>query len=111
LISEWAAYHHERLDGKGYPFRREAREINLGARIMCVSDIFTALAEDRPYRKGMSIAGITNILEDQASRGLQDQRIVKLLLENIDEISRSVAERQAQARDYYQTKLALLNTP
>jgi HD-GYP domain-containing protein (c-di-GMP phosphodiesterase class II) len=78
---------------------------------MAVSDIFTALAEDRPYRKGMSIAGITSILEDMASRGIQDARIVKLLLENIDEISRSVGERQAQVRDYYETKLALLNTP
>lgn len=111
LISEWAAYHHERLDGKGYPFRREAGEINLGARIMCVSDIFTALAEDRPYRKGMSIAGITSILEDQASRGIQDRRIVKLLLDNIGEISRSVAQRQAQARDYYQKKLVPQNAP
>ena len=59
MIAEWAAYHHERLDGKGYPFRREAHEINLGARIMAVSDIFTALAENRPYRKGMETARIT----------------------------------------------------
>ena len=59
MISECGAYHHERLDGKGYPFRREAHEINLGARIMVVSDIFTALAENRPYRKGMETARIT----------------------------------------------------
>jgi HD-GYP domain-containing protein (c-di-GMP phosphodiesterase class II) len=107
-ISEWAAYHHERLDGKGYPFRRQARDINLGARIMCVSDIFTALAEDRPYRKGMSITEITKILNDMASRGIQDPRIVKLLQETIDEINRSVAERQTQVRDYYQTKPGML---
>lgn len=31
LIAEWAAYHHERLDGTGYPFRREGQEIKLGA--------------------------------------------------------------------------------
>jgi HD-GYP domain-containing protein (c-di-GMP phosphodiesterase class II) len=105
LISEWAAYHHERLDGEGYPFKREARELNLGTRIMGISDIFTALAEDRPYRRGMSIAGIKTILEDQASRGFQDPRLVKLLLDNIGDIRRSVAQRQAQASDYYRTKL------
>jgi len=105
MIAEWGAYHHERLDGKGYPFRREAHEMNLGARIMAVSDIFTALIEDRPYRKGMKTENINNILQEQASRGIQDPRIVKLLLENIEEVRRVVTERQEQARHYYQTEV------
>ncbi len=40
-IAEWAAFHHERLNGKGYPFRLGSGEISLGARIMCVADVFT----------------------------------------------------------------------
>ena len=106
MIAEWAAYHHERLDGKGYPFRREAHEINLGARIMAVSDIFTALAEDRPYRKGMETARIKTILQEQAAHGIQDSRIVKLLLENFEEVRKAVTERQEQARYYYETEVA-----
>jgi HD-GYP domain-containing protein (c-di-GMP phosphodiesterase class II) len=106
MIAEWAAYHHERLDGKGYPFKREAHEINLGARIMAVSDIFTALAEDRPYRKGMEAERIMAILQEQASHGIQDPRIVKLLLENIEEVRKATTERQEQARHYYQTEVA-----
>ena len=106
MIAEWGAYHHERLDGKGYPFKREAHEINLGARIMAVSDTFTALAEDRPYRKGMEAERIKTILEDLASRGIQDPRIVKLLLENIEEVRRVVTERQEQARHYFQTEVS-----
>jgi HD-GYP domain-containing protein (c-di-GMP phosphodiesterase class II) len=106
MIAEWGAYHHERLDGKGYPFRREAHEINLGARIMAVSDIFTALAEDRPYRKGMEAERIKSILQDQASRGIQDPRIIKLLLENMEEVCKAVTERQEQARHYYQIEVA-----
>ena len=106
MIAEWAAYHHERLDGKGYPFKREAHEINLGARIMAVSDIFTALAEDRPYRKGMEAERIMAILQEQASHGIQDSRIVKLLLENIEEVRKATTERQEQARHYYQTEVA-----
>jgi HD-GYP domain-containing protein (c-di-GMP phosphodiesterase class II) len=105
MIAEWGAYHHERLDGKGYPFRREANELNLGARIMAVSDIFTALAEDRPYRKGMKSENIKNILQEQVSSGIKDPHIVKLLLENIEEVRRIVTERQEQARDYYQTEV------
>ncbi len=106
MIAEWAAYHHERLDGKGYPFRREAHEINLGARIMAVSDIFTALAEDRPYRKGMETARIKTILQEQAAHGIQDSRIVKLLLENFEEVRKAVTERQEQAQYYYETEVA-----
>jgi len=104
-IAEWGAYHHERLDGKGYPFKRKSHEINLGTRIMAVSDIFTALAEDRPYRKGMEAERIKTILQEQASHGIQDPRIVKLLLDNIDEVRRVVTERQEQARHYYQAEV------
>ena len=106
-IAEWGAYHHERLDGKGYPFRRVASELNLGARIMAVSDIFTALGEDRPYRKGMNIKSIKNILQEQSSHSMQDPRIVKLLLDNIDVVHQVVAERQEQVRHSYQTEIAM----
>lgn len=108
MIAEWGAYHHERLDGKGYPFRRKAHEMNLGARIMAVADIFTALAEDRPYRKRMGIKPIKTILKDLASHGIQDSRIVNLLVENIEEIHKDVAERQEQARYFYQTEIEKL---
>jgi HD-GYP domain-containing protein (c-di-GMP phosphodiesterase class II) len=79
--------------------------MTLGARIMAVSDIFTALAEDRPYRKGMNADRIKTILQDMASRGIQDVRIVNLLFENIEEIRKSVAEKQEQARHYYRTEV------
>ncbi|MBF8278405.1 MAG: c-di-GMP phosphodiesterase [Candidatus Brocadiaceae bacterium] len=52
MVAQWASYHHEKLDGAGYPFRISADAIPLGARILAVSDVFIALAEDRPYRSG-----------------------------------------------------------
>jgi HD-GYP domain-containing protein (c-di-GMP phosphodiesterase class II) len=72
---------------------------------MAVSDIFTAWAEDRPYRRGMEAARIKTILQEQASRGIQDPRIIKLLLENFEEVRKAVTERQEQARHYYQTEV------
>jgi HD-GYP domain-containing protein (c-di-GMP phosphodiesterase class II) len=104
-IAEWGAYHHERLDGMGYPFRRDALQMSIGSRIMAISDIFTALAEDRPYRKGMDEESIKTILRDMASQGIQDSRIVGLLIKNMGDIRKDVAERQEQARHFYRTEI------
>jgi response regulator RpfG family c-di-GMP phosphodiesterase len=46
-------YHHERLDGKGYPEGLKGDEIPFWARITAVGDTYHALTSDRPYRKGM----------------------------------------------------------
>jgi response regulator RpfG family c-di-GMP phosphodiesterase len=50
-----ARHHHERYDGRGYPDRLAGEQIPLGARIMGVVDMFTAMTEDRPYRRGLTI--------------------------------------------------------
>ena len=42
--------HHERWDGKGYPDRLAGETIPLTARVLCIADVFDALASDRPYR-------------------------------------------------------------
>lgn len=53
-VVHWAAYHHERLDGKGYPFALSAADVDTGSRLMTIADIFAALTEERPYRKALS---------------------------------------------------------
>ncbi len=100
-ISEWAAFHHEKLDGSGYPFHLKGDEINTGARIMAVADIFVAIAEDRPYRKGMPYKNIRKILTDMVNNNFIDKRIVNLLLENYKGILDLVKEEQEIASDYY----------
>lgn len=47
-------YHHEKLDGSGYPYGLKEDKIPLFARIAAVADYFDALTSDRPYRKGLS---------------------------------------------------------
>jgi putative nucleotidyltransferase with HDIG domain len=42
--------HHERWDGAGYPDRLAGENIPLTARVLCIADVFDALASDRPYR-------------------------------------------------------------
>lgn len=108
-IAEWAAYHHEKLDGSGYPFHCKSAELSTGARIMMVADIFTALAEDRPYRKGMSKDGIVQIIKQFSDRSLLDTRIVNLLFENYNEIFPYVAEKQTVAREFYEKQFAFIH--
>jgi putative nucleotidyltransferase with HDIG domain len=53
-VVRWAAYHHERLDGRGYPFGIKADGLDIGSRLMTIADIYTALTEERPYRKALT---------------------------------------------------------
>jgi len=107
-IAEWAAYHHERLDGSGYPFHCTEAELSTGARIMMVADMFTALAEDRPYRKGMSKEGIIQIIKKFSDRHLLDTRIVNLLFDNYEEIYSYVTEKQSISREFYEKQFSFI---
>ena len=59
-------YHHERIDGKGYPEGLSNGDIPLAAKIVAIADTYHALTSDRPYRKGMSIEKAISILEEGA---------------------------------------------
>jgi len=56
-------FHHEHIDGTGYPYGLKGDDIPLSARIVAVADAFHALISDRPYRKGMSINKACEILK------------------------------------------------
>jgi len=96
IIAKWAAFHHERLDGSGYPFHTKGEIIPLGARILAVSDVFTALTEDRPYRKGYTKEVMHNILNKYASEGALDSGVVNIVTENIDEFYKLTKYEQSQ---------------
>ncbi len=59
-------YHHEHIDGSGYPEGLKGGEIPLAARIVAVADTYHALISDRPYRKGMTIEKACEILQEGA---------------------------------------------
>lgn len=56
-------YHHEHIDGSGYPDKLKGEEIPLSARIVAVADAFHALISDRPYRKGLGVEKACEILK------------------------------------------------
>lgn len=100
-VAEWAAFHHEKLDGTGYPFRIRGEKINTGARIMAVADIFTALTEDRPYRPGMPVDKALAILQQQADTGKIEPRMVSLLGDHARDIAQQVKATQLESMRFY----------
>ena len=86
-IGRWASLHHERLNGGGYPFKLSADDIPMGARIIAIADIFSAVAEIRSYRKGMSKDDVVSILRDNVDNGAMSGYIVEMLINNYDNIN------------------------
>lgn len=71
-------YHHERLDGSGYPRGLMADAIPIEARIVAVADTYDALTSDRPYRRACSEAEARRVLDAEAGTRL-DKRAVAAL--------------------------------
>ncbi|HEY0394235.1 MAG TPA: HD-GYP domain-containing protein [Candidatus Elarobacter sp.] len=63
------AAHHERVDGRGYPFGLRGEEISLESRVVAVADSFHAMVSDRPYRRALSYGEAIAALND--GRGTQ----------------------------------------
>jgi putative two-component system response regulator len=50
----FAAFHHEKWDGSGYPHGLSGENIPLLGRIMAIADVYDALTSERPYKKAFS---------------------------------------------------------
>ncbi|MGR8931050.1 MAG: HD-GYP domain-containing protein [Gammaproteobacteria bacterium] len=83
-IPIWAGFHHENLLGKGYPFQFDKGLQDLECRIISVSDIFQALAQNRPYRKSMPLSEIVADLDRRVEAGELDANVVAKLKANGD---------------------------
>lgn len=57
-----AGQHHERLDGRGYPYNLSAAELSQESRILAVADVYAALAEKRPYREALGLDEVLGIM-------------------------------------------------
>jgi len=100
-ITEWGANHHERLDGKGYPYHVKGSDLSINSRIMAVADVFTAITENRPYRAGMDQVSVKKVMADMVSQSALDPDIVVLLINNFDELNCIRAEAQSEAVKEY----------
>ena len=67
-VPEYAAAHHEALNGKGYPRGLDAGQLSLQSRILALADVFEALtAKDRPYKKAKTLSEAMHIMSMMAN--------------------------------------------
>jgi len=76
-IKNWAANHHEKLNGSGYPFRKKGEELDFNSRLIACLDIYQAISEERPYHSTRSHAETIPILYSMAAKNLIDEKIIK----------------------------------
>lgn len=100
-INTWASYHHEKLDGTGYPFHIEGNNLSLGSRVMAVADVFTAITENRPYRQGMDFEAAKKVLENMVAKNAIDANVVNILINNYQEINSIRENAQIEAVEKY----------
>jgi putative two-component system response regulator len=76
-------WHHERLDGRGYPDGLCGEAIPYQVRILSVADVYDALASDRPYRSAMPHEQCITILRSDAAGGGLDAELVECFCQNV----------------------------
>ncbi len=84
-------HHHERWDGRGYPYGLAGSQIPLAVRILTVADVFDAMTSDRPYRKDMGVEQATDGIRHDA--GIRfDADVVTAFLKRRDAIVTMLAK-------------------
>ena len=91
LLRNVIAYHHEALDGSGYPHGLAGDAIPLEARIAAVADVFDALTSERPYKKAWSNREAMDLLLDQAGAKFDPECVFALVASEAE-----ILEIQAQ---------------
>ena len=87
VLRNIALFHHEAMDGSGYPFGRSEEEIPIEARIVAVADVFDALTSERPYKKAWSVEEALRFLVENAEARF-DRDCVAALVACRDEVER-----------------------
>lgn len=85
MLRNIAEFHHESVNGKGYPLGMKGEEIPLEARIVAVADVFDALTSTRPYKEAWSNDRAILELKKMSGEKL-DRDCVDALLQNLDEV-------------------------
>ncbi len=88
-IGQWAANHHEKLDGSGYPYQLKGDQLDIESRIIAVADIFQALSQARPYRGQLTFEEIMGIMGPMVEDEKLDRDVFQLILSKQKEYYRA----------------------
>lgn len=90
-IAIWAADHHEKLDGTGYPFGKKGTELDTNSRLLACLDIYQAVREERPYHPARSHRDTLDILTRMANNGFVDGDICADLDRHLADLEGGIA--------------------
>ena len=80
----FAGYHHEKWNGRGYPYGLSGEEIPLQGRVMAIADVYDALVSERPYKKAFSHEQAVEIIKNDSGAHF-DPKIVEVFINVADD--------------------------
>src|ERR1051326_700153 len=89
-----AKYHHERLDGRGYPDGLTDEQIPLGAKIVSLADSFDAMTTDRPYRRRRSFEDVVRDLRENSGKQFDGKVVAAFARAILKEVNGETKERR-----------------
>ena len=89
-----AKYHHERLDGRGYPDGLTDEQIPLGAKIVSLADSFDAMTTDRPYRRRRSFEDVVRDLRESSGKQFDGKVVAAFARAMLKEVTGQTKERR-----------------
>ncbi len=98
-----ARYHHERIDGRGYPEGLKGDEIPLSAKIVSVADSFDAMTTDRPYKRRRDFESVIDDLRRNSGKQFAPEVVAcfcRALLKEVTGETRHARILRTLGRDY-----------
>ncbi len=95
VVTEIAARHHERCNGKGYPEGLDGNQMNTPQKILQLADAVTGMINDRPHRAGMPANTVREILMKESGDRNFDPEVLRVFFDNFDQIL-DVAKQQGK---------------
>ena len=89
-----AKYHHERLDGRGYPDGLVDEQIPLGAKIVALADSFDAMTTDRPYRRRRTFEDVVRDLRESSGTQFDGKVVIAFARAILKEVTGETKERR-----------------
>lgn len=89
-----AKYHHERLDGRGYPDGLTDQQIPIGAKIVSLADSFDAMTTDRPYKRRRSFEDVVVDLRESSGKQFDGKVVAAFARAILKEVKGEIKERR-----------------
>ena len=89
-----AKYHHERIDGRGYPDGLKDEQIPIGAKIVSLADSFDAMTTDRPYRRRRSFEDVVHDLRESSGKQFDGKVVAAFARALLKEVNGETKERR-----------------